>query len=162
VSEQVETRLEAGAELQDESARQDCEWCGSSFGDFATESEVDGMCYDCYRDKFEFDCCRCQESEHVDHQHIFVVVFDEDEAGVPGGIYEVVRHPYFTQGLIGGGWLHEWAVRKIRGPVDFQEPGGYPVGHLCRKCTKALKLRQSAQGRKLRADIAKKKARVPQ
>jgi len=132
----------------------ECEYCGNALTPEEVEHpEPEGnICNSCYRDHFEFDCCRCGNPEHIDHQHVFCAVF-EALTGLGGdvepGVYELVRFPYYADGVIEGYVYHE-SFRRVR-DLDFESTDDYPMGHLCRTCRKDLKLRQSKVGRELQA-----------
>jgi hypothetical protein len=119
--------------------------------------ETDGLCDDCYHEQCEFTCCACQEYGHVNDQHNFCVVFDK-EAGVDPGIYRIIYTPYFWSDILSSGlFLHSllliaslpfiWPTGRkgySTGNPIFNELisgesfDGYPMGHLCGDCQKAI------------------------
>lgn len=121
----------------------ECRWCGEAL---APEEKAnpckdtpEPICCSCEMDEFWFTCCWCCEHEHNDHQHKYVVVFVE--SGVAPGFYKVVRTPYYTQAMIGGGWICDYAVKRI-GPVPpdlAATDQHFPCGHLCCQCVKKAK-----------------------
>jgi hypothetical protein len=129
-----------------------CGWCGQELDDDERENpwHRDGdelMCRQCYRDKFMYDCTFCEELEDEGSvpQHQFLVLYDPRDAGVQDlkpGIYRIIHKPYYTAGLVGSSWLHEGSLEFIRGlPRGKKEdPGGYPVGHICGACRKKHRL----------------------
>lgn len=135
----------------------ECPRCGETLdkdsdGDTYTYAE-DGLCGDCFHEQYEFDCCGCNESGHIDVQHSFCVVFDK-EAGVGPGLYRVTRNPYYFSDMLGGGlfphalellltlpvrWL---AYTSITGQKVYykliESDQSYPVGHLCEQCQRKI------------------------
>lgn len=97
------------------------------------------MCDECYQEHCEFECCRCLGFEHVDHQHDYVVVFDQ-VAGVASGIYRVVNTPYWFSDMFNC-WLYASALERIRDIRGIENNIGYPCGHLCLECRPALGLK---------------------
>lgn len=122
----------------------ECFYCGRPLDDEErenpeTDTSGNTLCDDCHHDHFEFTCCRCENYEHVDHQHEVLVVFDDD-LEVPPGVYRIIDMPYYTQGMIGDSWLHPRCLERL---CDLPpELGGkdwdYPCGHLCRKCREEI------------------------
>jgi hypothetical protein len=98
------------------------------------------LCESCWRDE-QFVCCKCDEYEWVSQQGRIggLVVVADDDSGVPVGVYEVTEHPYYTAGLIGSSWLHDWALKRIGDVPNGVDTDGYPVGHLCRGCEKKIR-----------------------
>ena len=114
------------------------------------------VCDDCYHDHFEFTCCACEEYGEVEDQHKYLVVFEAVDDVEPG-IYRIKYKPYFTSGLIGSSWLHPRTLDKVKDlPVRWlayvsitgkdifrelkaeEQDDGYPCGHLCADCQKAI------------------------
>ncbi len=47
-----------------------CEWCGERLDDEEIEEKI---CDLCYHEHYEFTCCWCEEYEHEDYQHVYLV-----------------------------------------------------------------------------------------
>ena len=139
-----------------------CSYCGDDLKDDELESpSIDPddrtpVCDDCYHDHFEFTCCACEEYGEVEDQHKYLVVFEAVDDVEPG-IYRIKYKPYFTSGLIGSSWLHPRTLDKVKDlPVRWlayvsitgkdifrelkaeEQDDGYPCGHLCADCQKAI------------------------
>jgi predicted amidophosphoribosyltransferase len=116
-----------------------CRACGAELDDEEradprTRDDPWVLCDRCYEEEYEFDCCWCQESDHRDYQHAYVVVFDPNEAGLDfPGIYRVERTPYYSQPWVGLGTLHAWALTWVA-HVPPDAASDYPCAHLCRGC----------------------------
>jgi hypothetical protein len=95
------------------------------------------ICSNCYHEHYEFTCCWCQEDEHVDYQHVLLVVGDEEGAGVARGVYRIIHLPYYSDGIIEGS-LVESSLERIAGVPDGLTIGYYPCGHLCRECQQKI------------------------
>lgn len=93
----------------------------------------DVICNDCYHERYEFTCCCCAEYGHVDDQHKLLVVFEETSRVTPG-IYRIGILPYYTDCLIGSGWLHPESLTRIADLNPDMDGNGYPCGHLCARC----------------------------
>lgn len=120
-----------------------CTCCGSDLDRDELESpnldgDGDPICDQCYHDKYEFTCCCCEEYGDVKDQHKMLVVF-EKIGGVQPGIYGIVEFPYYTQGLIGSGWLHLSSLKRIGDVNPDMDGNGYPCGHLCAECQAKVK-----------------------
>jgi hypothetical protein len=120
-----------------------CSYCGNNLSEDElenplTDKDGDLMCDECYNDHYEFTCCLCQEHGDVAEQHKMVVVFDEEEAGVPTGVYRVIDPDYYLADLLGSGWLHDWALERIGDVSDKADGNGYACGHLCQNCQDKL------------------------
>jgi len=116
----------------------DCNCCGCELDGEEQESprlDADGdpICDGCYQERYEFTCCWCEELEHIDHQHKLLVVDNAEEAGMPRGVYEIVRKPYYADGMIEG-HLYEDALKRIADVPDGLKIEWYPCGHLCKRC----------------------------
>ena len=66
-----------------------------------------------------------------------LVVF-EAVSDVQPGVYKVLSQPYCTHALIGHGWLHPRALKRIADLNPDMDGEGYPCGHLCLECQKKL------------------------
>jgi hypothetical protein len=121
----------------------ECSYCGEHLGDDESENpRIDPaddlpVCDECWHDKFEFTCCRCCEYGDVEDQHNLLVVF-EKTGKVEPGVYKVTGRPYYTHALIGEGWLHDWALKRIADVNPDMDGEGYPCGHLCLNCQSNL------------------------
>lgn len=98
-----------------------------------TDEDGDNICEECYHEKYEFTCCRCQEYGDVADQHNLLVVFEETSNVAPG-IYKIVRKPYYTHAMIGSGWLWPESLKRIADVNPDMDGDGYPCGHLCIDC----------------------------
>lgn len=120
-----------------------CSYCGNNLNEDGlenplTDDERDLMCDECYNDHYEFTCCWCQEYGNKKDQHKMVVVFDDEKAGVPTGVYRVTDLDYYIISAFGDGWLHDWAIERIGDIPDGADSNGYPCGHLCAECQKKV------------------------
>ena len=57
----------------------ECAFCGNRLDDEEIDSPRldecgDSICDECHREHYEFDCCYCEESDHVDVQHYYFAV----------------------------------------------------------------------------------------
>ena len=120
----------------------ECSWGGCRLD----EEEVDNLrldpdgsiiCDRCYGEHFQFKCCRCLDYEEDEHQHEFLVVW-EQVGEVKPGIYQVVEYSYWGGPLIGDGWLDARALRRVRDLEEDAEGNGYPCGRLCMGCRDML------------------------
>jgi hypothetical protein len=121
-----------------------CDACETPLNDEEAETPYarNGLvwCDRCYREEFEFLCSWCEEYGDVEDQHRYVAVFDAEEAGLAlEGFYRVIETRYYTQAMIGCGWLHPRALRWWGHlPPGLEEPDGYPVGHFCGGCQQRM------------------------
>ena len=85
---------------------------------------------------YDFPCAWCQEDGDVKDQHNYLLVFDEDEAGLVPGVYRITGHPYSTSTLIGEESLDRWHIQYIGAlPSTLNiKRQWYPCGHLCHAC----------------------------
>jgi hypothetical protein len=118
-----------------------CWGCENPLDEDERESPYDRdghlWCDDCYHEEFEFTCCWCEEYGDNEDQHRYVVVFDAAacELALPG-LYRVDHLPYYSQPLIGYGYILSRAVTWL-GFLDALPRAGwydYPAGHLCLRC----------------------------
>jgi hypothetical protein len=125
----------------------DCSWCGAQLGGDEIESpyrDTDGdlLCDECYHDNFEFTCCLCENYEHTDHQHDYLVIFEKC-GGLARGVYRIKSFPYYTSNYFSMWWNRE-SLAKVHGlPWKFSSDDGYPSGHICWGCRNELGLRQA-------------------
>lgn len=96
----------------------------------------DPICDDCWHDKNEFDCVRCEEYGDTVDMHRYLVVMEETDDVSPG-IYCTVG-TYYVDYMIGGN-LYPWALSRIM-DVPRDCTSDYPCGHLCYGCQLALGL----------------------
>jgi hypothetical protein len=126
-----------------ETVQLECSFCGEPLDGEESDSPRldpdDGKptCDDCYHEHFEFTCCCCQNYGEVADQHNLLVVLEET-SDVKPGVYKVVDKPYYTQGMIGSGWLHPWALERIADLNPDIGDDGYPCGHLCLECQRHI------------------------
>ena len=116
-----------------------CTFCGDALEGEEVESPYkdeagDVMCDECYRVHYRFTCCWCEEDGETSDQHNMVVVFDKEDAGIPLGVYRVKSTPYYSQDLLGGGSLHEWALERIADNPSDINIGSHACGHFCIEC----------------------------
>lgn len=116
-----------------------CTYCGNTLREEELEEplmddEENVICYECYNDHFEFKCCKCEEYDHIDNQHKMLVVVDEEEAGLPAGLYRILELPYYSASLLGDVSWNEWALERIGDVPDGVDTGSYACGHLCGRC----------------------------
>lgn len=118
-----------------------CSWCGDELEEgeaepSSTDREGNPVCYDCYMDRFSFTCTNCENSEHINKQGAIGSLFvanDEDELGIPNGIYEVMERPFYADGAIEM-YLYKYAVRYLCPNVSGIDPAPYPMGFICETC----------------------------
>ena len=116
-----------------------CDLCTAALNADELEAPyvVEGQTYcdACYYEEFQFTCSWCEEYGEVGDQQRYLVVYDAEAAGLAlPGLYRFETTPYYTSGLIGGGWVHDWAVTWLGYLPNLREPDGYPVGHFCGAC----------------------------
>lgn len=92
------------------------------------------ICQECEFENYWWRChfCECYERDEYEIQAF--AVFDAEEAGVSSGIYRVLSKPFYTQCMIGGGWIHESAVERIADLPEDQDDDGVPCEYLCSNC----------------------------
>lgn len=118
--------------------RVECEWCGERLEDEEAadprrDAGGDLMCDQCWHDEYEFTCAFCENYEHNDHQHDFLVVWQKT-TGVEPGVYRTLGS-YWTSDMFSM-WLHPDQLERV-GDIPKGKGGGhYPCGHLCLKCRK--------------------------
>lgn len=100
----------------------------------------DGMviceeCDDHWDDEDVSECCMCGEEFQDDNWPGIFIAFSHRESGVRRGLYRSLKGwAFYTQALIGSGWVHDYSVQRI-GPVPAGASGdGYPCGLVCRQC----------------------------
>ena len=79
------------------------------------------------------DCFCCSEQHHM-HEGGLIAVEDEylSELDEPG-VYRTTRWPFYTNGLVGGGYLHEDSVERVADlPADVRSD--FAAGSLCPAC----------------------------
>lgn len=120
-----------------------CTWCDQELSDdeleapYSTEdNEI--LCDECYYEEYEFTCCWCEEHGLQKNQHKILVIFDENEADMPVGVYEITHFPYYTDDMLSM-WLTKWALKKLTDLPEGLEQGYYPCGHLCKSCQGKIK-----------------------
>ncbi|KKN75780.1 hypothetical protein LCGC14_0376560 [marine sediment metagenome] len=126
-----------------------CSSCGDEFDEEEREnprrdSSDDPICDDCYREYYEFTCCKCEEYGDQKDQHNLLVVLEaeivriesEDDYLKPG-IYQVVDTPYWATDYFES-WIRWKAVTWLcENPFDIAYEC-YPCGHLCLTCQNEL------------------------
>jgi hypothetical protein len=125
--------------------RYDCNECGTRIHDDEVEAARDAaeycdelLCESCLCERDHFTCSACRECGEKSDQHAYVVVRDAEAAGVRlPGLYRVTQLPYYTQGLIGGGWLLPRAVTWL-GFLETVDTDDFPCGHLCAICQQRI------------------------
>ncbi len=119
-----------------------CEWCEERLTDEEIEyprDSIQTICDECYHEHYEFTCCWCQEYDHVDHQHVYLILTEEFD-DLQSGIYKIVDFPYFVDGMITG-WFIRSSLERICDLPDGIDTEPHPAGHLCRECqTKVTEL----------------------
>lgn len=119
-----------------------CTYCGVNLDSEQiqnprTDKDGDIMCDECYQEHYEFSCCWCQDSDHIDHQHKMLIVDDEKSAKLPRGVYEITTIPYYCDEIITSR-LYKWALNRIADVPEDLEIESYPCGHLCIECQKKI------------------------
>ncbi len=136
-----------------------CINCDEKLGDEEAKSprrdeDSDIMCDDCYHDIYEFTCIKCENYEHINHNggigSVFVA-FEDDILGIPTGVYEVVSHPFYADGMVEG-YLYTDAIKQISNYTFEIKQGWYPMAFLCEECT--VKIRK-------RIEVAKSEDEIP-
>lgn len=108
----------------------ECGWCGNELT--AEESKhpedrvSEPICCECFHEHYEFTCDKCENYEHIDHQHQFLVVYEKEHGlglygDVEPGIYEIVNFPHYGGPMIGGGWLYNDSLRKTPATIDWEQ-----------------------------------------
>jgi hypothetical protein len=119
-----------------------CDRCGEPLDAeamVAPRTEHHGLtpiCDACYREQYEEPCSWCEEYFETPATRRFFGVFDHEavEAPLPG-FYRIVYTPFYTQPLIGQGWISPSAVQWVGFlPDRLVEPDGYPCGFFCPAC----------------------------
>ncbi len=133
-----------------------CGWCGEKLTpeevEYPEHRQGEIICEDCLCEFFHFRCCICQECEDIEYQQeigsLFVVA--ESVEGLSGdvrrGVYEIIEHPYYADGVVEG-HLYNDALKRLGRVPRAADTGLYPSGHVCRECAA-----------KLREQLAKKEA----
>lgn len=123
-----------------------CSYCGNDLvgeelgNPHRDPNDDEMMCDECYQEHFEFECCRCLNYDSTEHQHDYLVVY-EQVGDVKPGIYRVISYPYHGGALIGDSWLFANSLQRIRALEEPAEDDPYyPCGHLCLECQNTLKL----------------------
>lgn len=117
-----------------------CLYCDEEIpaDDVRTDEDGDTLCYECWCDHCQFTCCLCQEYGDIEDQHNYVVVFDAEGSGIEKpGLYRVKDKDYYTEAMIGSGWLHKWAI-EFMSDVPVGAESDYPCGHICLECQKKI------------------------
>ena len=116
------------------------------------DEEGKPICFDCFIDEYQGECGRC--CNYVDNEEIeskpgeLVVFFVE----VPSyrremlpGYYRVLKWPFYSQNIIGSGWIENGAVVKV---ADLDDEGkgneeiiGTPCAPMCYSCRKVIEER---------------------
>lgn len=106
----------------------------------------DSLCYSCYENDYCFWCFMCEELEDIRFLGaigLLLVCVNTEYEGLGGlkvGIYEVLRHPYWANGMIESRIYPDTLkllttdLYGLEGKLD-----GYSVGHLCRDCSHRIK-----------------------
>jgi hypothetical protein len=123
----------------------DCSYCGNLLSEDELESpytdeDNDIICDECEHEHFQFQCCKCEEYDHIDVQHYYLIVADDVDKSIPPGIYYIKGGPYFGGPLIGELGLFANKLLRLRDLPTNIDTGGYPCGHLCRTCVRKLEL----------------------
>ena len=79
------------------------------------------------------DCFCCSEQHHM-HEGGLIAVVDEGMAELDEpGVYRTTRWPFYTNGLVGGGYLHEDSLERVADlPDDVHSD--FAAGSLCPAC----------------------------
>lgn len=99
------------------------------------DAEGTVWCDECWRRVFTFDCVACDNYEHEENQHRYLVVANEDEAEIPTGVYRIVGKPYALVSILGPGSLSKICLLRVGDNPARLNMGGYPCGHLCVSCS---------------------------
>jgi hypothetical protein len=127
----------------------ECATCGNELDEGEVESpyvDEDGnpICDYCYDDT-TFTCGCCEERESLNSRGRIGGLFvstDETATGIPDGIYEVVEHPFYADGMIEM-HLYKDAVRKLSDDTRGIVTDPYPMAFLCEECAKKIRLTQT-------------------
>ena len=117
-----------------------CAECGDPLTKEEIENPVDKgngpLCTTCECELYHWQCEFCGNCEDDDYEVKIFAVFDAEAAGVPTGIYRILRRPFYRQPLIGGGDIWPDCVERVADlPVDrHAEDFWYPCAMLCRDC----------------------------
>jgi hypothetical protein len=139
-----------------------CTWCGDDLEeeqakDPRLDIAGDPICDGCYESEYMFTCCKCEEYEEKEYQgsigSLLVVTeeIDGDRKRVKPGVYEIVKHPFYVDYMVGG-HLIEDSLKHLCAVPEGVDNGGYPSGFLCCECAEKLKEELSQQEEPTNAD----------
>lgn len=126
-----------------------CSICGEEFDIEFEGYDIDDQyfCEHCQIDHI-YTCpvCECGELEdrRGDIGSMLIVDSCGDDVGVPDGIYEIVKHPYYGGPIIGSLQIFPYAVRRMGDLLTGDkriDTDGYPCGHVCRHCNAEVRRR---------------------
>lgn len=80
-------------------------------------------------------CCVCEEDVHI-HIGSAVAIVDPKEGALDSrpGVYAVLRQPFMTSALVGGGWFHDDALARVGDIPAKVDTWGYAGAPICRSC----------------------------
>lgn len=108
------------------------------------------MCDQCYRDKCQDVCSRCEEivdNTDLDTQPGCLIGIWEEVPGsgedLQPGYYTVLRRPFLLSSMLGGGNFLSWALRRFSAldatGLRAAEDCSYPSGPLCSDCQRHVR-----------------------
>jgi hypothetical protein len=102
----------------------------------------DLICDDCYNDEYEFTCSKCENYANISDRDTIgnlLIVVDSEEAKMPAGVYEIVKHPYWGGDMFSM-WLYPTALKLLSSDTFGLsiENMNYPVGHVCPECKQEI------------------------
>lgn len=121
-----------------------CDTCGNDFrennDDFVVVEDEDRMiCRDCYEDAYQTFCIVCEEMFDDPKSPEETILYVDGEArnqtGLPIGIYQVLKFPFFMCSILGGGYsLFDNSIKQVSN-LNFKLLGrDIENGKLCPDC----------------------------
>lgn len=100
------------------------------------------LCDDCYDEEYEHHCPICEEFFYEDlnakitPKYLMVLQMVGDDVGLTAGIYEIIRYPFFADGIIEM-HIFKRAVKRIcDNPPDIQDC--CTLYYICDECAAKL------------------------
>ena len=127
-----------------------CTACDEEFDIEYEGVDIDDEYYcDHCRHENVFNCPECGDYELEKHRGdigtvLIVKNLEDEDAGVPDGIYEIKRWPYYGGSMLGLGHIFDFSVKRIgeiQKGMDDAFMDGYACAHVCRHCSEVVKRR---------------------
>lgn len=127
-----------------------CSRCDGELNQEEMDDPIEGddgnICWECEKELNWDTCSLCEETVRNEDLESsvgeLIVLFEECGEEFPAGYYRVMRHPFYCQGLIGGGFFFGGAIERVADLDDNAKRAAsdswYPSAALCKECRERI------------------------